>query len=127
MTAIGVKMPSVTAVYRFRLVDEGGKININRVDEQTLRRILTNLGFEPSARDVLIDAIMDWRDADDLHRANGAENDYYLALSPAYTAKNGALDTVEDLLWIRGMTPELFYGYAESRGAGAPTSRGRWD
>ena len=56
---------------------------------------------------------MDWRDADDLHRANGAENDYYLALSPAYTAKNGALDTVEDLLWIRGMTPDLFYGYSD--------------
>jgi len=100
-------------VYRFRLVDKGGKININRIDEAALRRILTNLGLESNARDVLIDSIMDWRDADDLHRANGAESDYYLALSPAYTAKNGALDTVEDLLWIRGMTPDLFYGYSD--------------
>ncbi|MEA2657428.1 MAG: ral secretion pathway protein, partial [Candidatus Binatota bacterium] len=93
--------------------DEGGKININRIDEAALRGILTNLGLESNARDVLIDSIMDWRDADDLHRANGAESDYYLALSPAYTAKNGALDTVEDLLWIRGMTPDLFYGYSD--------------
>ncbi|HVO95956.1 MAG TPA: hypothetical protein VMT22_24085 [Terriglobales bacterium] len=99
--------------YRFRLIDEGGKININRVDDVSLRRILTNLGLEANARDILVDSIMDWRDADDLHRANGAENDYYLSLSPPYTAKNGALETVEDLLWIRGMTPDLFYGYAD--------------
>jgi general secretion pathway protein K len=110
-------------VYRFRLVDEGGKININRIDEATLRRILTNLGLESNARDVLIDSIMDWRDADDLHRANGAESDYYLALSPAYTAKNGALDTVEDLLWIRGMTPDLFYGYSDRDDQSADKAR----
>jgi general secretion pathway protein K len=101
------------AVYRFRLVDEGGKININRVNEDVLRRIFTNLGVDPNVRDILVDAIMDWRDPDDLHRTNGAEKDYYLALSPSYTPKNGALDTVEDLLWMRGMTPDLFYGYSD--------------
>jgi general secretion pathway protein K len=101
------------AVYRFRLVDEGGKININRVNEDVLRRIFTNLGVDPNVRDILVDSIMDWRDPDDLHRTNGAEKDYYLALSPSYTPKNGALDTVEDLLWMRGMTPDLFYGYSD--------------
>lgn len=97
-------------LFRVRLIDEGGKINLNRVDEQILRRVFTNLGVDGSAADILVDSIMDWRDPDDLHRANGAENDYYSSLSPAYTAKNGPLDGVEDLLWIRGMTPALFYG-----------------
>lgn len=100
-------------VFRVRLVDESGKININRVNEDTLRLIFTNLGIDEIRRDILVDSIMDWRDADDLHRTNGAENDYYASLSPPYTAKNGPLDSVEDLLWIRGMTPELFFGYAE--------------
>jgi len=98
-----------TGMFRVRLVDEGGKINLNRVDEQVLRRVFTNLGVEGLAADILVDSIMDWRDADDLHRANGAESEYYRSLSPAYTAKNGPLDSVEDLLWIRGMTPALFY------------------
>ncbi|HWP22806.1 MAG TPA: hypothetical protein VNM15_01315 [Candidatus Binatia bacterium] len=102
-------------ISRVRLIDEGGKININRVNEETLRRIFTHLGIDNSRRDILVDSIMDWRDPDDLHRANGAENDYYGALSPAYTAKNGPLDSVEDLLWIRGVTSALFYGYAEGR------------
>ncbi len=100
--------------YRVRLMDEGGKVNINRADEDTLRRIFTNLGVEESRRSILVDSILDWRDDDDLHRVNGAENDYYLTLSPSYKAKNGPFDTVEDLLWVRGVTPELFYGMEEN-------------
>ena len=93
--------------FRVRWVDEGGKININRADEETLRRVFTNLGIEEPNKAILVDSIMDWRDPDDLHRASGAENDYYRSLTPPYTAKNGPFDTVEDLLWVRGMTPEL--------------------
>jgi general secretion pathway protein K len=100
-------------VIRVRLVDEGGKININRANEETLRRVFANLGLDEARRDMLVDAILDWRDEDDLHRANGAENEYYGALASPYTARNGPLDTVADLLWIRGVTRELFYGYAE--------------
>jgi general secretion pathway protein K len=102
--------------FRVRWVDEGGKININRADEETLRRVFTNLGIEEPNKAILVDSIMDWRDPDDLHRASGAENDYYRSLTPPYTAKNGPFDTVEDLLWVRGMTPELFYGYGDAQG-----------
>jgi general secretion pathway protein K len=100
--------------FRVRLIDEGGKINLNRVNEETLRRVFSNLGLDPVLRDTLVDSIMDWRDPDELHRINGAESDYYLAQSPAYTAKNGPLDSVEDLLWIKGMTAELFFGSGET-------------
>jgi general secretion pathway protein K len=102
--------------FRVRWVDEGGKVNINRADEETLRRVFTNLGVEERSKAILVDSIMDWRDPDDLHRTNGAENDYYRSLTPSYTAKNGSFDTVEDLLWVRGMTAELFYGYGDAQG-----------
>jgi general secretion pathway protein K len=100
---------------RVRLMDESAKINLNRVNEEILRRVFTNLGIDEARRDTLVDSIMDWRDTDDLHRIHGAESEYYESLSPPYSAKNGPLDTVEDLLWIKGITPELFYGYAEDR------------
>ncbi len=112
-----------SGMFRVRLVDEGGKINLNRVDEQVLRRVFTNLGVDPSVADILTDSIMDWRDPDDLHRTNGAESDYYQSLSPSYSAKNGPLDSVEDLLWIRGMTPALFYG-THADGAAGQGERG---
>jgi general secretion pathway protein K len=63
---------------------------------------------------------MDWRDPDDLHRVNGAESDYYLALHPPYTAKNGPFDMIEDLLWVRGMTADLFYGPPAVNGEQGP-------
>jgi general secretion pathway protein K len=96
--------------YRVRLVDEAGKINLNRVDEETLRRALANLGVGEPRREIVVDSILDWRDQDDFHRTNGAESDYYRSLSPPYTAKNGPFDSVAELLWVRGMTPELFVG-----------------
>ena len=110
-------------MFRVRLVDEGGKININRANEETLRRVFTNLGIDDARRDILVDSILDWRDQDDLHRANGAENDYYTSLIPAYTARNGPFDTVADLLWVRGMTRDLFFGITEAARAPAEHSR----
>ncbi len=103
-------------VYEVRFIDEAGKFNLNRVNDDVLRRIFIHLGVDEKVTNILADSIMDWRDEDDLHRLNGAESDYYLSLSPAYTARNGPFDSVEDLLWVQGVTPELFYGSEEQVG-----------
>jgi general secretion pathway protein K len=112
-----------SGISRVRLIDEGGKINLNRVDENLLRRVFTNLSIEEPLRSILVDSILDWIDSDDLHRANGAENDYYQSLSTPYTAKNGPFDSVEDLLWVRGVTSELFFGSQPESGAPATENR----
>ena len=97
-----------------RIMGEAGKVNINLVSERTLRKIITNLGWEGEARDMVVDSILDWRDPDDFSRLNGAENDYYRSLKEPYNCKNGNLDSVEELLLVRGVTPELFYGKRET-------------
>jgi general secretion pathway protein K len=99
-------------IARVRLLDEGGKINLNRADEAMLRRIFTNLAIDEPRRSELVDSILDWVDPDRLHRINGAEDDYYQSLSPPYTAKNAPFDAVEELLWVKGVTAELFFGAA---------------
>lgn len=97
--------------YWVRVSDEGGKINLNHVDEPTLRQALTNLGFDADFTEALTDAILDWRDTDSLVRLHGAESDYYLALPVVnYPAKDGPFDTLDELLLVRGVTPALFYG-----------------
>lgn len=93
-----------------RIIGEGGKVNINLVSETMLRKIITNLGLKMESRDVVIDSILDWRDPDDLYRANGAENDYYRSLKEPYDCKNGPLDAIEELLLVKGVSPDLFYG-----------------
>ena len=58
----------------------------------------------------LLDAIQDWIDKDDNERDKGAESGYYHGQNPPYNAHNGPVAYPEELLLIRGMTPELFYG-----------------
>lgn len=93
-----------------RVTGEDGKVNINTVSESLLRKIVGNMGLEGDARDIVVDSIMDWRDPDDFYRLNGAENDYYRALQEPYDCKDGPLDSLEELLLVRGITAELYHG-----------------
>ena len=95
--------------YQVRVSDESGKININQADEVILRQTFTNLDFDPDFGDALADAILDWRDPDDLERLNGVESDYYLAQDIPYPAKDGPFDVIDELLLIRDVTQDLFY------------------
>ena len=93
-----------------RIMGEGGKISLNQVSDNMLRKIMGQFGLEGEAKDVVVDSILDWRDSDDLYRINGAENDYYQSLKEPYSCKNGNFDSVEELLLVRGVTQSLFYG-----------------
>jgi general secretion pathway protein K len=93
-----------------RVWSESGRISLNNAPEPLLRKVMKNLMEAGEQRDVIVDSILDWRDSDDLHRVNGAENDYYRSLPEPYDCKNGNFDTVEELLLVRGVTPELFFG-----------------
>lgn len=53
-------------------------------------------------RDALVDCMLDWIDDNDFTRLNGAESSYYLTLDPPYHAKNGPIDTVDELALIKG-------------------------
>jgi general secretion pathway protein K len=99
--------------YKVRMFDEGGKIPLNRADEALLRRVFESLGLDTDAQEEIVDAILDWRDSDVLKRLNGAEEEYYLGLPNPYRPKDGPFDSVDELLAVRGITRELFYGHDE--------------
>jgi Type II secretion system (T2SS), protein K len=100
----------------YRLTDESARINLNRATRDVLDRLLQDLGAEKTDRDTIIDSIQDWRDANEEHRLNGAESDYYLALPVPYRSKNGDFNSVDELLQVRGMTRELLYGRPDAPG-----------
>lgn len=102
--------------YEVRVIDEGGKIGLNQVDGNQLRTILDNLDVDEDDAETIADSIVDWRDEDDFHQPNGAESEYYEGLDRPYRAKNAAFDAVEELLLVRGVTREVFYGDDEIPG-----------
>lgn len=60
-------------------------------------------------------AILDWMDTDNTPRDYGAESETYTRMQPPYQASNGPLDSIEQLLLVRGVTPQLLFGYDENR------------
>lgn len=63
----------------------------------------------------LVDALKDWIDADDDESEFGAESGYYSSAGLAYGCRNDRLKSVEELLLIRGFTPELVFGTTEKK------------
>lgn len=105
--------------YRTRIINESGKLDINTLSDMSgiiLNNLLVNLGIPKENAAVIVDSILDWKDEDDLHRLNGAENEYYEVLPKPYKAKNGPFDSVEELILVRGVTREILYGSKERRG-----------
>jgi type II secretory pathway component PulK len=96
--------------FSYRISDEDSRVNLNRATPDQLHRLLLEAGVPRETRDVIVDSIQDWRDPNDEHRLNGAESDYYQALPVPYRAKNADFDSVEELLLVQGVTPEIFWG-----------------
>ncbi|MBL8851482.1 MAG: general secretion pathway protein GspK [Planctomycetaceae bacterium] len=102
---------------RAGLIDESAKLNLNAIssfelDEDQEQLLMMNI---PGMTEEIADAILDWIDEDDDQRISGAENDDYESLSPPYTARNAAIESLDELLLVQGMTPLLLYGEDANR------------
>ncbi len=99
--------------FTVRIVDEERKLNINSSPTGLLERVLNKLGVNAMDAVPIVNSIQDWRDPDNTTQLDGAESDYYLALKQPYTAKDGPLDDISELLLVRGVTEELYWGTAD--------------
>lgn len=88
---------------RYGLTDEAGKVNINSIGAEGLAKL-------PNMTPQLVDALMDFIDQDSEARPEGAEQEYYDQLPKPYLIRNGPLNTIEELLLIKGFTGRIVYG-----------------
>ncbi len=110
---VGVDIPAVPfgeGQFEVKIGNESGKVNINSADQVFLKMLLGSFDLKDSDRDIIVDSILDWRDKDNLHRLSGAEDDYYGSLPTPYESKDDDFESIEELLMVRGITPEIFYG-----------------
>ncbi len=92
--------------YAVKMVSEGGKLNIRWLiegeDQRKLdifRKWLETRGLTYSERDIFIDSLLDWVDADDAHRLNGVEDE------GDYHPPNRPLQELEEIAQVRGSEP----------------------
>lgn len=94
---------------RLVIEEESGKLNLNYTvppsgdlagsfTARAMQRLLIKVGLTAD----LLDSLADWLDSDDLPHPAGAETAYYNRLMPPYAARNGRLETVEELGLVKG-------------------------
>jgi type II secretory pathway component PulK len=103
--------------FRYGVMCEAGKINVNALmkRDKTGKVLLAMLMKLPNMSQEVAASIVDWLDTDDTAREGGAENQYYLSMTPSYRCKNGSIDSLDELLLVKGVTPQLLYGQDRNR------------
>ncbi len=98
--------------FSVKITDNERKFNINLAlnNYAVLQQALILIGADASEIPTIVGSIQDWIDPDDETHVNGAETDYYQSLMPPYVAKNGPIDDLSELLFIKGITPDVYWG-----------------
>jgi type II secretory pathway component PulK len=104
-------------LFRYGVLDESGKINLNSLFkiDKTGQYGYTVLMLLPGMTDDIANSILFWLDPKATPRSSGAMADYYSGLTPSYQPRNGSIDTLEELLGVRGVTPQLLFGGDKNR------------
>lgn len=102
--------PLGAGTFSVRIIDCERKANINAAPDPLVQQALTLVGVEAAEFSTIVDSIKDWKDRDENEGLSGAESSYYLSLNPPYVAKNGPLGDISELLLVRGVTPEIYWG-----------------
>ncbi|HEY8158688.1 MAG TPA: type II secretion system protein GspK [Methylobacter sp.] len=93
---------------RIRLLSEAGKVDLNRADEALLRELMLRAPVDEELQTKLLNAILDWRDTDDLVRINGAEKEEYKKAGLSYQPRNKPFQSVDELQMVLGMNEQIF-------------------
>ena len=94
--------------YHVVIRDAGASLNLNLATEEELQRFFVALPIDAGRATEIAQSIMDWRDSDNLHRLHGAEVDDYLRMGSAVLPANDKFSRLEELRYVKGMTPEIF-------------------
>ncbi len=92
---------------RFAPAIESEKLDINLAGEQTLKQFFEFLGVKPDEAAKLAARTADWRDVDDLSRANGAERHDYATARNGERIGNRPFYSADELRLVLGMPEEI--------------------
>ena len=87
--------------FRIQVIDNGSRLNINSADQNQLKQLPLTASQ--------IDCLLDWREKGTSARSQGAKDEFYSALSRPYYTKQKPFDSVEELLLVKGFTPQVLY------------------
>ena len=93
---------------RIAVINESGRVDLNKAPEELLDILLQSFIADEDERITILDSLLDWRDTDSEPRDYGAEDNDYAAMGLPYGAADRSFNSVDELMLVNGMTPELF-------------------
>jgi len=100
--------------FSLTITDLERKFNINVAEQNILEQAMRLVGVDAGESEGVSASILDWIDPDDNTHIGGTESDIYEAMDPPYFAKNQPVDDLSELLLVRGVTPEIYWGGAST-------------
>lgn len=95
--------------FTLKMRDTGAALNINEADEGMLLQFFAQgLRLDYALAEKLAQAILDWRDQDDLPRVNGGEREQYIEAGSPVLPPNRQFSDVNELRYVLGMPAEVF-------------------
>jgi general secretion pathway protein K len=99
------------------IIPESAKLDVNTIQVPDLIRLCVALGLDQSRAEEIAAGIDDWRRP--APATGGPLDSYYLSLTPSFQAPHASIQEIEELLAVKGVTPEIFYGtYVPAEGVG---------
>ncbi len=92
-----------SARFGVALTNLSGRLDLNQAEPAALIALFSQF-TTPAAAGAVVDALQDWRDADDLVRPQGAENDTYREAGSPYVPRNAPLNRLDEFRRVRGVT-----------------------
>ncbi len=92
---------------RVELLPEASKLNVNKETPEVLDRLLVSLGVDPGRASEIANAIVDWRTP---ATGGGQLDGYYSQRIPSFLPPHASFQEIEELLQVKGVTPDIFYG-----------------
>jgi general secretion pathway protein K len=91
------------------IIPEAAKLDINAEKPEVLFRLLGALGADPTRAQQVAVAIADWRS---IVPGGGFSqlDEFYLSQVPSFRPRHASFQEIEELLVVKGITPDLFYG-----------------
>ena len=97
--AVSIDETPVTLAVR----NANGLVDLNAASADTLDAALKAAGIAEAKRSGIVDAILDWRDRDDLRHLDGVEDQDYVAAGLPWTSRDGQFAAVDELRYLPGV------------------------
>jgi len=115
-----LRMSFPTGEAEVEVIPEAAKYNINHATPEDLLKLMLALGAADDRARAIVESIVDWRTP----TAASPLDQYYLSVSPSFRPHHASFEQIEELLLVKGMTPDFYYGSYQRDANGQLIRRG---